>query len=179
MTIDGTEADIDTILARGVTYALPHDDYNDNNTGEVVLTVTVNDRGSSGTDPDPPATGSLTDTETITISVAPVNDPPQFLPIDLETDLDARTARAEIPGVLTSTGRPHMNEFTGDTFDIALARKAGSMEFTYAELGLGTTRVTGEIEMAFDDTWALFVVHHFDQEGLVRERPRLTAWLGA
>ncbi|MFY0312880.1 DUF1326 domain-containing protein [Leisingera sp. D0M16] len=102
----------------------------------------------------------------------------QFLPIHLERDLDARTARAEIPGMLKSTGRPHINEFTGETFDIALARKAGSIEFTYAELGLGTTKVTGEIEMAFEDTWALFVVHHFDQDGLVRERPRLTAWLG-
>ena len=103
----------------------------------------------------------------------------QFLPIELEKDLDARTARAKIPGVLTSNGRPHMNEFTGGTFDIALARKAGSMEFTYAELGLGSTSVTGEIEMAFKDTWAMFVVHHFDQNGLVRNRPSLTAWLGA
>jgi len=102
----------------------------------------------------------------------------QFLPIHLEKDLDARRAEAEIPGILTSRGYPHVNEFTGKTFDIALARKAGSMEFTYGELGLGTTKVNGEIEMAFEDTWALFVVHHFNQDGLVRERPRLTAWLG-
>lgn len=103
----------------------------------------------------------------------------QFLPIDLEKDLDARTARAEIPGLLKSKGRPHINHFTGETFDIALARRAGSIEFTYAELGLGTTEVTGELAMAFEDTWALFVVHHFDQDGIVRQRPRLTAWLGA
>lgn len=103
----------------------------------------------------------------------------RFLPIHLEKDLDARTARVEIPGVLVSTGRPHVNEFTGESFDIALARRAGSIEFTYAELGLGSTKVTGDMEMAFEDTWAMWVVHHFDQDGLVRERPRLTAWLGA
>ena len=101
-----------------------------------------------------------------------------FLPIELDVDLEGRTARAEIPGVLKSTGRPHINQFTGETFDIALARRSGSFEFTYAELGLGTTEVTGEVEMAFEDTWALFVVHHFNQDGMVRDRPRLSTWLG-
>ncbi len=102
----------------------------------------------------------------------------RFAPIELEVDLEGRTARAEIPGVLRSTGRPQMNDFTGETFDIALARRSGSFEFTYAELGLGTTEVTGEMEMAFEDTWALFVVHHFDQDGMVRTSPRLASWLG-
>lgn len=102
----------------------------------------------------------------------------RFLPIELETDLEGRTARAEIPGLLKSTAAPKINEFTNEAFHIALARRSGSFEFTYAELALGTTEVTGEMEMAFDETWALFVVHHFDQDGLVRERPRLASWLG-
>ena len=62
---------------------------------------------------------------------------------------------------------------------IAIARPTGSFEFTYAELGLGTTSVTGEMEMLFEDTWAHFCIHHFNQDGLVRERSRLTAWLGS
>src|SRR6266568_2553242 len=70
-----------------------------------------------------------------------------------------------------------IKELTGEPFHIALARPSGSFEFTYAELGLGTTSVTGDMEMAFEDTWALFVIHHFNQDGLVRERSRLTAWL--
>jgi hypothetical protein len=102
-----------------------------------------------------------------------------FLPIDLEADLELRTARVEIPGVLTSRGRPIINEFTGQPFHVALARPSGSFEFTYAEIGQGTTSVTGEMEMAFEDSWAHFCVHHFDQDGMVRERSRLTAWLGA
>jgi hypothetical protein len=60
-----------------------------------------------------------------------------------------------------------------------LARRKGSFEFTYAELGLGTTSVTGEIEMAFEDTYAQFMVHYFNQDGMIRERSRLTAWLDA
>ncbi len=100
-----------------------------------------------------------------------------FLPIDLEMDLEGRTARAEIPGILKSNAAPKINEFTNEPFHVALARRSGSFEFTYAELGLGTTSVTGDMEMAFEDTWALFCIHHFNQDGLVRERSGLSAWL--
>lgn len=102
-----------------------------------------------------------------------------FLPIDLEADLDARTASVSIPGIMTSIGRPIINEFNGQPFHIALARSSGSFEFTYAEIGLGTSEISGAMEMAFEDSWAHFCVHHFDQGGLVRERSRLTKWLGA
>ncbi len=67
-----------------------------------------------------------------------------------------------------SSGRPIINEFNGQAFHIALARPSGSFEFTYAEIGLGTTSVTGEMEMAFEDSWAHYCVHHFNQDGLIR-----------
>lgn len=101
----------------------------------------------------------------------------QFLPINLEADLEARTATVEIPGILKSKAAPKINEFNGEPFHIALARPSGSFEFTYAELGLGTTSVQGEIEMAYENTWAHFCIHHFNQDGLVRERPWITRWL--
>jgi hypothetical protein len=100
-----------------------------------------------------------------------------FLPIALEANLEHRTASVDIPGIMTSNGRPIINEFSGEPFHIALARPSGSFEFTYAEIGLGTTSVFGEMAMAFEDSWAHFCVHHFDQNGLVHERSRLTAWL--
>ena len=37
--------------------------------------------------------------------------------------------------------------------------------------------VRGRMQMAFEDTWAHFCIHHFNQDGLVRERPRITKWL--
>ena len=101
-----------------------------------------------------------------------------FLPIHLEADLEGRTASVEIPGVLESNGRPIINEFNGEPFHIALARAKGSFEFTYAEIGLGTTTVKGDMDMAYEDSWAHFCIHHWNQDGLVRERPRITAWLG-
>ena len=100
-----------------------------------------------------------------------------FLPIELEADFEAATATVHIPGVLTSHAEPQVNEFSGEPFHIALGRRKGSFEFTYAELALGTTSVAAEIEMAFEDTYAQFMVHHFNQDGIIRERSRLTAWL--
>ena len=91
-----------------------------------------------------------------------------FLPINLEANFELRTAKVDIPGVMKSNGRPIINEFNGQPFHIALARPSGSFEFTYAEIGLGTTSVTGDIEMAFEDSWAHFCVHHFNEDGLIQ-----------
>ena len=91
-----------------------------------------------------------------------------FLPINLDVDLEGRTAKVDIPGVVQSTGRPIINKFNGELFHIALARPAGSFEFTYGEIGRGTTSVIGDMEMAFEDSWALFCVHHYNQDGLSR-----------
>ena len=92
----------------------------------------------------------------------------RFLPIDLEVNFELRTARVDIPGVMKSSGRPMINEFNGQPFHIALARPGDSFEFTYAEIGLGTTSVTGEMEMAFEDSYAQYFVHHINQDGLIR-----------
>jgi len=91
-----------------------------------------------------------------------------FLPIHLESSRKDRTAKVEIPGVMQSSGRPIVNEFDGTPFHIALARPSGSFEFTYAEVGLGTTAVTGEITMEYENSWAHWCIHHFNQDGLIR-----------
>jgi hypothetical protein len=93
-----------------------------------------------------------------------------FLPIELETDFENRTAMAKITGVLTSRASPLVNEFSGDPFHVALARPSGSIEFTYADLALGTTAVSGGMDMAFSDSFAMFCVHHFNQDGLIRAK---------
>ena len=91
----------------------------------------------------------------------------RFLSIGLDVDLKQRTAAVEIPGVVESVGRPIINKFSGEPFHIALVRPTGSFEFTYGEIGRGTTSVTGDLEMAFEDSWALFCVHHYNQDGLI------------
>ena len=89
------------------------------------------------------------------------------LPIDLDANFERRTARVDIPGVLKSRGSPIINKFNGQPFHVGLVRPSGSFEFTYADIGLGTTSVTGGIEMSFKDSWAHYCIHHFNQDGLI------------
>ena len=91
-----------------------------------------------------------------------------FLPINLEANFDLKTARVDIPGVLKGSGRPIINKFSGEPFHVALARSSGSIEFTHADIVLGETSVTGDMEMAFEDSFAMFCIHHFNQDGLIR-----------
>ena len=91
-----------------------------------------------------------------------------FLPINLDVDLANRKAEVDIPGVIKSVGQPIMNEFTNEPFHIAIARPSGSFEFTYGEIGKGTTSVSGDLAMELEDSWALFCVHHYNQDGLIR-----------
>jgi hypothetical protein len=97
-----------------------------------------------------------------------------FLPIELDVNLERRIAKVDIKGVVKSVGKPIINEFNGEPFHIAIARPTGSFEFTYGEIGRGTTTVTGDLEMAFEESWALFCVHHYNQDGLIRSRSKLT-----
>ncbi|MDX1487964.1 MAG: DUF1326 domain-containing protein [Acidiferrobacterales bacterium] len=100
-----------------------------------------------------------------------------FSPIQIDLDLKGRRAKVDIPGILTSAAGPIINEFNGEDFHIAIARPAGSFEFTYGEIGRGSTTVMRDIEMAFEETWALFCVHHYNQDGMIRSKSGLTDWL--
>jgi hypothetical protein len=92
----------------------------------------------------------------------------EYQPIEIEVDITARTALLKVPGLIESAGESAINAFNGDPFHIAIARTAGSFEYTYAELGLGTTTVTRAIEMQLDASYGQFCTIHYNQEGLVR-----------
>ena len=92
---------------------------------------------------------------------------PKIASIELAVDIAARTAILRVPGLINASGRPIINEFNGEPFHIALSRPTGSFEFTYAEIGAGTSTVAGDLAMKFDGSFAQFCVHHYDQDGLV------------
>jgi hypothetical protein len=83
-------------------------------------------------------------------------------------DIEVRSAVLRVPNLIESTGAPAINAFTGDPFHIAIARPSGSFEYTYAELGLGTSSVSGDMEMELDGSYSQFCTIHYNQEGLVR-----------
>ncbi len=85
---------------------------------------------------------------------------PLFKPIEFEVDIEARTARVAIPGVLDSTGRPIKSPATGDEHRVRIDIPNG-IEFALAEIGSATTRARGAIELDLDDSYGQFnILHH-------------------
>ena len=77
--------------------------------------------------------------------------PPLVKRIDYAVDLEARTARVSIPGVLESTGRPIKSPSTGQDHRVRIDIPNG-IEFEQAEIGSASTDATGAIRFALHDT---------------------------
>lgn len=87
--------------------------------------------------------------------------------IDLELDVDGRTARAKIDGVIEAKGAPILNPVTGAEHRVRIAQPNG-FEFAEAEIGRGWSKVTGPIRYELADTYGQFAKIHLYQGGMVR-----------
>ncbi len=90
-----------------------------------------------------------------------------FNPIDFEVDIEARTARVAIPGVLESTGRPIRAPHGGDEHRVRIDIPNG-IEFELAEIGSASTKATGAIELDLRDSYGQFNVLRHSGSGVVR-----------
>ncbi len=88
-------------------------------------------------------------------------------PIDLSIDVEARTGSIKIPDMIESTGTPITNPIDGS---IARSRihLPNGFEYTYAEMGTGTTSVKGSIELEFSGSYGQFNLLHMNQDGVIR-----------
>jgi hypothetical protein len=80
---------------------------------------------------------------------------PLFKPIEFEVDVDARTARVNIPGVLQSTGQPIKSPATGAAHRVRIDIPNG-IEFEQAEVGSASTRADGAIKLDLSDSYGQF-----------------------
>ncbi len=90
-----------------------------------------------------------------------------FMPIEFEVDIEARTARVAIPGVLESTGRPIRAPHGGDEHRVRIDIPTG-IEFELAEIGSASTKATGAIELDLRDSYGQFNVLRHSGSGVVR-----------
>ncbi len=80
--------------------------------------------------------------------------------VEFDVDIEARTARVAIPGVLDSAGRPIKSPATGDEHRVRIDIPNG-IEFALAEIGAATTTATGAIKLDLNDSYGQFnLVHH-------------------
>lgn len=77
---------------------------------------------------------------------------PLFKPIEFDVDIDARTARVVIPGVLQSLGSPIRSPATGDEHRVRIDMPSG-IEFDLAEIGNASTDASGEITLNLENTY--------------------------
>ena len=78
---------------------------------------------------------------------------PLFKPIEMEIDVDGRTVRRSIPGMVDTEVEPLRNPVTGAVHRARIDLPNG-LEFRQAEVASGTSKVEGDVPMAFTDSHA-------------------------
>lgn len=91
---------------------------------------------------------------------------PVFAPIRFELDIDGRTARLEVPGVIESRGEPIRNAVTGETSRAQITLPDG-FEYHTAEIGRGWSQTFGALQLDLQDSHAQFAPLHMTQAGVV------------
>ncbi len=90
-----------------------------------------------------------------------------YRPIDFEVDIDARTARVSIPGVLESTGYPIRSPHGGEEHRVRIDIPNG-IEFELAEIGQATTTAEGAIKLDLAGSYGQFSLLRHSPMGIVR-----------
>jgi len=93
--------------------------------------------------------------------------PPIFKPIEFDVEIEARTARVVIPGLLEATGRPIRSPATGAEHRVRIDIPDG-IEFEVAEIGSATTKTLASIALDLKDTYGQFNVLRHSGYGIVR-----------
>ena len=92
---------------------------------------------------------------------------PVFADIDFEVDVDARTAKATVDGVVEMWGAPILNPVTGAEHRVRIVQPNG-FEYAEAEIGRGWSKTAGPISFELADTYGQFARIHLCQSGMVR-----------
>lgn len=93
---------------------------------------------------------------------------PIFKPIRFEVDLERRTAKVSIPGVLEAEGRPIKSPATGQPHRVRIDIPNG-IEFEQAEIGSASTKATGSIKLELNDTYGQFNVLRHSGTGVMHQ----------
>lgn len=92
---------------------------------------------------------------------------PQYVPIELEIDVNARQAKVTVPGLVESTGVPITNPFTGGPYQARINLPEG-FEYTVAEIGNGTTKAQAGVTLNLTDSYGQFNILRMNQDGVIR-----------
>ena len=90
-----------------------------------------------------------------------------YAPIKISIDVEARQAHTEIEGFVESVGTPLVDPFSGEESRARIHLPNG-FEYTYAEMGSGTSKITADIELDLNNCYGQFNILHMNQDGVIR-----------
>ena len=96
---------------------------------------------------------------------AKVHDP-VFAPINLELDIDGRTAKLDVPGWVDARGEPVRNPVTGEE-QRARINLPNGFEYDTCEVGRGWAKTSGPVDVQLADSHAQFAKLHMTESGVV------------
>ena len=91
---------------------------------------------------------------------------PLHAPIELELDLAARRARLRVSGVVESDGGPIIDPHSGNEHRVQIHLPNG-FEYRIAEVGQGSSRTRGAIELSLEKSHGHWHVLHMNQDGVI------------
>lgn len=90
---------------------------------------------------------------------------PVFAPIELEIDIDGRSARFNVPGWIEARGEPIRNAVTGQE-SRAQIRLPSGFEYDVAEMGRGWAKTSGPVDVQLSDSHAHFAKIDMTESGV-------------
>lgn len=91
---------------------------------------------------------------------------PVFTAIDLQVDIDRRTARLAVPGWIDARGEPIINPVTGEEHRARIHLPQG-FEYDVCEVGRGWASTQGPVDVQLSDSHAQFARLHLTESGVV------------
>ncbi len=115
----------------------------------------------SGEDTEPMATMWAVFASTVSQFLDPL-----VKPLDIEIDVDARTARISVPGVVDATGEPIRNPVTGAVHRARIDLPNG-FEYRLAEIGSGSAKTAAEagFDLVLENSYGQFAELHLSHAG--------------
>ena len=92
---------------------------------------------------------------------------PLYAPIEVDIDVDARQANVKAPGLVEAKGTPIIDAFSQKPFRAQIHLPDG-FEFTVAEMGMGTSKITAGLTLELNESYGHFSIIHMNQEGVIR-----------
>jgi len=89
-------------------------------------------------------------------------------PIELEVNVNERTARLVVPGVIDGKSEPILNPVTGNPHRARIDLPHG-FKYELAEMGSGTTKTMGGIALDLVKSYAQLAELHLSSAGVVRQ----------